>query len=126
MEQRVDEIVNGLLFLERSIIGVSNEPPLDFDENDDHDDVHPINITPDLIQKYRLDCPDWMSFKSNCKSAKKYCDRLNDFLLWRESSYAGDLRVTPDCMLTSLISYFDYARTLKGNSKSILYVNFHY
>ncbi len=75
------EIANGLLSLEQALVGGS--PDDDCSDlpaliSDPEDDDSPVISNPDIVKKYNLDCPDWLSFKSNCKSVEKYCTRVED------------------------------------------------
>ena len=125
----MSEIANGLLSFEQALVGSGNPgddlPELiDGQDSDDECDSDPRAALPDIsnpevMRKYNLDCPDWLSFKSNCKSADKYCTRVEDFILWREVHYNGSALVTKNDMLSSLILYFDYSRNQKKICKPI-------
>ena len=115
--KRTGEIAEGLNALCDALFGGSLVPDLSVndlaeEEHDDFQDYVCTRVTDEaLIQKYNLSCVDWLSFNKHQKSADKYAQRVEDFIMWRENNFT-DLSTTPHAMATSLIEYFNAMKTL--------------
>ncbi len=121
---RIAEIASGLLSLEQHLTGNNSlSPASDVDcngeDNSSEEDYGGV-LDAHLVSKYRLDCPDWGSFKINCKSANKYCVQIERFLLWRERTDQRSNDVSPNALQASLINYFTYCKELVKNGIIII------